>query len=64
VLVVRLGLNRWRQWGRAAVPASSACYGVYMELSAYNAERARWDVLHQEAVDAYAAQHPGPPTKP
>ena len=39
-------------------PASPACYSAYLELSAYNAERARWDFLHQEAVDAYAAQHP------
>jgi hypothetical protein len=45
-------------------PASPACYGAYLELSTYNAERARWDFLHQEAVDAYAAQHPGPPAKP
>lgn len=45
-------------------PASPACYGAYLELAAYNAERARWDVLHQQAVDAYAAQHPGPPAKP
>jgi hypothetical protein len=40
------------------------CYSADLELSAYNVERARWDFLHQEAVDAYAAQHPGPPAKP
>jgi hypothetical protein len=44
-------------------PASPACYSAYLELSAYNAERARRDFLHQEAVDAYAA-HPAPPAKP
>ena len=45
-------------------PATPACYAAYLDLSAYNAERARSDFLHQEAVDAYAAQHPGPPAKP
>ncbi len=40
-----------------------ACYGAYLDLCAYNAERARPDFLHQAAVDAYAAQHPGPPSK-
>jgi hypothetical protein len=40
------------------------CYAAYEELSAYNLLRARFDFLHQEAVDAYAAQHPGPPAKP
>lgn len=45
-------------------PASPGCYNAYLELSAYNMERARWDFLHQEAVDTYAAQHPGPPAKP
>lgn len=48
----------------ASFPASAACYNAYLELSVYNVERARWDYLHQQAVDAYAAQHPGPPTKP
>jgi hypothetical protein len=45
-------------------PATPACYASYLDLSAYNAERARGDFLHQEAVDAFAAQHPGPPAKP
>jgi hypothetical protein len=45
-------------------PATRACYASYLDLSAYNAERARGDFLHQEAVDGYAAQHPGPPAKP
>ena len=45
-------------------PASPTCYSAYLKLSAYNAERARWDFPHQQAVDAYAAQHPGPPAKP
>jgi hypothetical protein len=36
-------------------PASPAWYGAYLELAAYNVERARWDFLHQQAVDAYAA---------
>ena len=45
-------------------PASPACYSAYLELSAYNVERARWDFIHQQAVDAYAAQHSGPPAKP
>jgi hypothetical protein len=44
--------------------ATPPCYASYLDLSAYNAERARGDFLHQEAVDAYAAQHPGPPAKP
>jgi hypothetical protein len=45
-------------------PASPECYAAYQELSAYDMERARPDFLHQEVVDAYAAQHPGPPAKP
>ena len=44
--------------------ASPGCYAAYQELSAYNLQRARREFLHQEAVDAYAAQHPGPPAKP
>jgi hypothetical protein len=46
------------------VAASVACYAAYLELSTYNAERARLDFLHQAVVDAYTAQHPNPPTKP
>lgn len=48
----------------APFPASAECWATYGELSAYDAERARLDFLHQEAVDAYAAQHPGPPARP
>ena len=44
--------------------ASAECYAAYQELSAYDLQRARADFLHQEAVDAYAAQHPGAPAKP
>jgi hypothetical protein len=44
--------------------ASPECYAACQELSAYNLQRASLDFLHQEAVDAYAAQHPGPPAKP
>jgi len=53
-------------WSTVEPPlrASPECYASYQELSAYNLLRARSDFLHQEAVDAYAAQHPGPPAKP
>jgi hypothetical protein len=43
---------------------SPECYAAYQDLSAYNIARAHRDFVHQEAVDAYAAQHPGPPAKP
>jgi hypothetical protein len=45
-------------------PASRECWWNYLELASYTIERARPDFLHQEAVDAFAAQHPGPPAKP
>lgn len=44
--------------------ASAACYAAYHELAAYNLMGGRRDFIHQEAVDAYAAQHPGPPGTP
>lgn len=44
--------------------ASPECYAAYQELAAYNLTGGRRDFIHQEAVDAYAAQHPGPPAKP
>jgi hypothetical protein len=44
--------------------ASAECYAAYQELAAYNLTGGRRDFIHQEAVDAYAAQHPGPPAKP
>jgi len=44
--------------------ASPECYAAYQELTAYDLERAHRNFLHQEAVDAYTAQHPGPPAKP
>jgi hypothetical protein len=44
--------------------ASAECYGAYQELAAYNLTGGRRAFIHQEAVDAYAAQHPGPPAKP
>lgn len=44
--------------------ASAECYAAYQELTAYNLMGGRRDFIHQHAVDAYAAQHPGPPTKP
>jgi hypothetical protein len=43
---------------------SGGCSAAYLDLTAYDLERARVDFLHQEAVDAYAAQHPGRPAKP
>lgn len=45
-------------------PASPECWATYGQLAAYDAQRARLDFRHQEAVDAYAGQHPGPPGKP
>lgn len=47
----------------APFPASVECWEVYGHLSTYDLDRARPDFLHQVAVDAYAAQHPGPPAK-
>lgn len=47
----------------APFPASAECWEVYGYLTAYDLDRARPDFLHQVAVDAYAAQHPGPPAK-
>jgi hypothetical protein len=47
-----------------ALRASAGCYAAYLDLTAYNLERARVDFLHQVAVDTYTAQHPGPPAKP
>lgn len=44
--------------------ASPECYAAYQDLTAYDLQRAHKDFLHQAAVDAYAAQHPGPPAKP
>ena len=44
--------------------ASAECYAAYQALAAYNLMGGRRDFIHQEAVDAYAAQHPGPPGKP
>lgn len=40
--------------------ASGECEGLYHALTAYNMERQEPTFLHQEAVDAYAAQHAGP----
>lgn len=48
----------------APFPASAACWWAYGELTGYNLERAHLNFLHQHAVDAYAAQHPGPPARP
>jgi hypothetical protein len=45
-------------------PSSAECWSTYGELTAYDVERARTDFRHQHAVDAYAAQHPGPPARP
>jgi hypothetical protein len=45
-------------------PASAECWQAYGQLAGYNFARSRSDFLHQEAVDAYAAQHPGPPARP
>ena len=47
----------------APFPSSVECWEVYGPLTAYDLGRARPDFLHQVAVDAYAAQHPGPPAK-
>lgn len=38
---------------------SRECWWCYCQLLAYDAQRAHRDFVHQEAVDAYAAQHPG-----
>ena len=45
-------------------PASTECWWIYGQLRAYDIERARVDFRHQVAVDANAAQHPGPPARP
>jgi hypothetical protein len=45
-------------------PASAGCWWAYGQLTSYNVERSLADFRHQEAVDAYAAQHPGPPARP
>jgi len=44
-------------------PASPECWKQFGRLAAYNLEQAREDFRQQVAVDAYAAQHPGPPAK-
>jgi hypothetical protein len=44
--------------------ASGACERLYHELTAYNMERREPTFLHQQAVDAYAAQHAGPGQAP
>jgi hypothetical protein len=40
-------------------PASPAFYNAYLQLSVYNAERARWDYLHQQAVMLMPLSTPG-----
>ena len=44
--------------------ASCACLQLYWELSAFTLTIGEPDFIHQLAVDAYAAQHAGPGTKP
>jgi len=44
--------------------ASWACWQLYGELAAYDMARFDPGFLHQEAVDAYEAQHAGGPAKP
>ena len=44
--------------------ASAECWDAFGRLTAYDLQRGQTDVPHQHAVDAYAVQHPRPPTKP
>lgn len=44
--------------------ASGECFERYGELSAYTLSLRDPEFLHQLVVDAYAAQHAGPPSKP
>ena len=43
--------------------ASGECWARYGELAAYNIRRAETTFVTQLAVDAYGAQHAGPPSK-
>lgn len=44
--------------------ASGECYTLYTSLMGYTLSLGDPEFVHQYAVDAYAAQHPGPPGKP
>lgn len=44
--------------------ASGECYNLYISLMGYTMSLGDAEFAHQYAVDAYAAQHPGPPGKP
>lgn len=44
--------------------ASPECWDIHGELTAYTVTRGDPAFIHQHLVDAYAAQHPGPPAKP
>ncbi|MEO6578823.1 MAG: DUF5946 family protein, partial [Candidatus Limnocylindria bacterium] len=50
---------------RAGLNASAACRGMYDEVAAFGLSRPDLGArCHQMTVDAYAAQHVGPSTKP
>lgn len=60
------GLSAPRKAGLPAAPsfpASPECWEEFGRLSAYGLEQASEDFRHQVAIDAYAAQHPGPPAR-
>jgi hypothetical protein len=44
--------------------ASRSCWSRYGELASWSQALGDRDFLHQHVVDAYAAQHAGPPSKP
>ena len=44
--------------------ASADCEAIYGEVIGFASEHLELLRLHQLTVDAYGAQHPGPPTKP
>lgn len=62
------GLRAPEGWHGAVEPdrpirASAACWGLHAELAGFELlHQARLGRLHQLTVDAYGAQHAGPPT--
>jgi Family of unknown function (DUF5946) len=48
----------------AKLPARRSCQEMCDELYAYTLARDRSELIHQHAVDAYAAQHIGKDSKP
>lgn len=59
-----LRLNTADRGFDAKFHASCACLQLYWELSAFTLTIWEPDFIHQLAVDAYAAQHAAPDTKP